>query len=221
MLRQFIKRLTHPTLKRSYEAYSSKPRMYSKYGVTLRILPGVFHPGYFLSTQILRSYLSGLELEGKRVLELGAGSGFLSFYLARHQKADVTASDISEQVLKGLHANSSEFNIPIQIVKSDVLDALDATSFDYIVINPPYYPHDPSTEAEMAFYCGSDFGYFRKLFLQLSQSSFEATCLMILSQDCDLTEIQRIAESNQLSLRQVHRKRKLGEANFIYSIERL
>lgn len=41
-------------------------------------------------------YLGGVDLSGKRVLELGAASGFLTTYMER-QGADVVAYDLSEQ----------------------------------------------------------------------------------------------------------------------------
>ncbi len=221
MFRQLVKRLSHPLLKRSYQLYASRERRFSKSGMTITILPGVFHPGMFLSTQLLRQFLSNRDLKGLRVLELGAGSGFLSFYMAGKKGAIVTASDISQRALKGLHLNVEQTGISIEIIESDLFDHLDICAFDLIVINPPYYPKEPSNEAERAFYCGADFTYFQKLFSQLAAVPFQSECLLILSEDCDRTHIGNLARSSGLDLAEVHRERKVGEWNFIYQIQSL
>ena len=48
-----------------------------------------------------------------------------------------------------------------------MFDKIEKVNFDYIVINPPYFPKNPKSEKEFAWFCGSDFEYFKKLFSQL------------------------------------------------------
>ena len=45
MIRALIKRSLHRVLKTLYERHNKKPRSYTSHGITLRIYPGVFHPG--------------------------------------------------------------------------------------------------------------------------------------------------------------------------------
>src|SRR5215470_868186 len=84
--------------------YLSKERSYFSNGITLKILPGVFHPGLFFSTKYLLSYLENFDLKNKSLLELGAGSGLISF-IAEKREAIVTASDLNERALEGLRIN--------------------------------------------------------------------------------------------------------------------
>src|SRR5438309_9495401 len=44
----------------------------------------------------IRAYLGGVEFSGKRVLELGSASGFVTFHMER-EGADVIGYDLSDQ----------------------------------------------------------------------------------------------------------------------------
>jgi release factor glutamine methyltransferase len=87
------------------------------------------------------------------------------------------------------------------------------------VINPPYYKKDPKSESEYAWYCGENLEYFSKLFLSLKnyvQSSSKT--IMILSNDCDIEGIQKIASRNHFTLKEVERKKIFWEQNYIFEI---
>lgn len=135
-MRTLIKRLLYPILSRWYRRNNASVQSYSRYGITLTILPGVFHPGYFLSTNLLIDFLSATDLNGKRLLELGAGSGLVSFYAAKNGSI-VTATDINPVALEGLQKNALANELPITVLKADLLEGISADAFDCIVINPP------------------------------------------------------------------------------------
>jgi len=48
-----------------------------------------------------------------------------------------------------------------------LFDRIETKEFDYIIINPPYFPKNPNKEEEFAWFCGNDFQYFKKLFNQI------------------------------------------------------
>jgi release factor glutamine methyltransferase len=210
----------HPVLKPLVGWYLAVPRFYSYKGIRLKILPGVFHPGLFFSTHVLLRYLTQQNLVAKHVLELGAGSGLISLYLSK-QGVRVTASDVSATALQGLRENALANKTVVQIVESDLFDALDVTHFDLIAINPPYYPKAIVSEQDMPWFCGSNFEYFEKLFRQLRYITPRHNVLMILSEDCNLSRINSIAYENVLELTPVHKERVWGEWNFIYQIKRI
>lgn len=216
-MRSLIKKIVHPLLSRWYERKTKKVQQYQRHGIVLDIYPGVFHPGIFLSTNLFIDFLSTKELKDKRVLELGAGSGMISFYCAQ-KGAIVTATDINSNAIKGLKANAKQNQLSISVVNSDLFEAVDPNAFDLLLINPPYYPQEPKDEKDMAFYCGSSFQYFERLFSQLSQSILQQTIWMILSEDCDLERIRSIAGENGLSLELVFETKKRMERNFIFKI---
>ena len=95
--------------------YLSKPRNYRYQELNLVIYPGVFHPGFFFSTQFLLKQLSQLELKDKRVLELGAGSGLISF-VVKQMGGIITASDISENVVRNIKLNQKSNNFFFEVI---------------------------------------------------------------------------------------------------------
>jgi release factor glutamine methyltransferase len=196
-------------------------RFYEFEGLRILIKKGVFHPGLFFSTRFLLQELKKEKLHSKRILELGAGSGLLSFYAAS-QKALVTTSDISHLAIEGLQNNRKNLNIPdtdFQIIYSDLFEQIPALHFDYILINPPYYPKNPTTEWEMAWYCGENYTYFIKLFSGIGKHMQPQTQVWLsLSEDCNINQLQKIAHANQLHLYQRKSKHFWGEKNFIFEL---
>lgn len=217
-MRKLIKKIAFPFLNTWYQMKTKRVNYYSKYGIRLKINPSVFHPGIFLSTNIFIDFLSQFNLKGKKVLELGAGSGMISFYAAK-SGANVTASDINPKALEGLKENSKTNNITIKTSDSNVFDTISPDSFDIIIINPPYYPQEPKSNQEQAFFCGKDFEYFQKLYRQLNKMwSGRNDIYMILSEDCNIDKIKTLALSENLKLNLEYKTTKRGEKNFIFKI---
>jgi release factor glutamine methyltransferase len=198
--------------------YLKKDRYYHYKGLRLLVKQGVFHPAFFFSTKFLLAYLSKQQVTKLSVLELGAGSGLVSFYLAQ-KGANVIASDISTVAIQGLLINKQELKLPVQIIQSDLFDNIPTHNYDYIIINPPYYPALPKNEAEMAWFCGVDFEYFEKLFTQLVKAKQRNTIIiMSLSEDCNIQKIIEIANKSGLDYKLIWKKRIMGELNYIYQI---
>ncbi len=217
-MKSLIKKILFPILKSAYNIYATKERSYSYKGINVRVMPGVFHPGLFFSTKLLLEYISKNDLKDKNVLELGAGSGLISIYCAT-QNAKVTASDINPTAIKNINKNAKLNSVNIEVIESDLFEKIEMRKFDYIIINPPYFPKNPKNENEFAWFCGSDFQYFKKLFAQLNNyKTKETIVLMILSEDCDLQRIISIADENHFSMNIVFQKRVFGEANYIFRI---
>lgn len=180
--------------------------------------PEVFPPHLTLSTKILIDFISEIDLNHKSLLELGCGSGIISLF-ARNKNALVTASDINEIALEYLKTASEENELDIECVHSDLFKNISKKAFDYIIINPPYYPKKPSNIKEQAWFCGINFEYFEALFLQLKPYISENNkTFMILSEDCDLDQISKIASKNNLSFKTVFETSKMGEKNTIYQV---
>ena len=217
-LRGKIVRVLHPVLKPISRVYLRKERSWSYGDLKFKVLPGIFHPGLFFSTKILMDMLSEMALKGKTFLELGCGSGAISV-LAASKGAFVTASDIDPKAIENTAFNASKNRVEIETVKSDLLDSI-SKEFDVIIINPPYYPKDPSRPEEAAFYCGTDHVYFKRLFQQLAErTTSDPQVFMILSEDCRIDRIREIALEDGLVLSLHLEHRVLGENNFVFRIE--
>lgn len=218
--RQLFKRLVFPWLAPLTQWYLRKPRTYRYEGLKLVIPPGVFHPGLFLSTQILIDHLKEKPLSNKRFLELGAGSGLISLHAAR-RGASVVATDISRKAIDSIAKNARQNRLQLYTLQSDLFEDIPQQQFDLVLINPPYYPKDPQGEADHAWYCGANFEYFDRLFRQLKDRlPLLGEVLMILSEDCACEKIEHMALQHGLSLQKTAKIRKRWEWHFIYQITR-
>ncbi|MDR3087505.1 MAG: 50S ribosomal protein L3 N(5)-glutamine methyltransferase [Azoarcus sp.] len=75
------------------------------------------------------------------VLDLCTGSGCLAVLLAdAFSNANIVAADLSPEALAVAQRNVSDYGLDerVELVQSDVFDALDGRLFDLIVCNPPY-----------------------------------------------------------------------------------
>lgn len=205
-------------MQKLHKQWLKKPRRYVYKDISVWVEPGVFPPFLTLSTKILLDFLEPMEIKGKTFLELGCGCGVISI-LAAKKGATVTASDINDTALNALAKNAVANHVPIDIKKSDLFDAI-ADDFDLIVINPPYYPKNPQSIAEQAWFCGEEFEYFEKLFGQLP-NYLAGDVYMILSEDCDIGKIESIAAKNAIGFQTALETKAVGERNFILRLTSL
>lgn len=219
-MKSYLKKLLFPVLKSVYNIYSSKERSYSYKGINVRVMPGVFHPGLFFSTKLLIEYISNYDLNDKNVLELGAGSGLISVYCAK-LKANVTASDINPIAVENINQNAKLNSVNIKVVESDLFDRIETKEFNYIIINPPYYPKNPNNEEELAWFCGNDFQYFKKLFNQIGNYvNNDSKIIMVLSEHCDIEMIKKIGEQSHFIFTKCYEQKIWGEMNYIFEISK-
>jgi release factor glutamine methyltransferase len=198
--------------------YLSKARTYVYKGVRLEIPSGVFHPGFFFSTKFLLKFLARQPLNNRSFLELGAGSGLISLFVAKHG-AYVTATDINPLAVKCLEKNAMLNEIPMNILESDLYARIPEQPFDLIAVNPPYYRKQPATDAERAWYCGPNGEYFDGFFGGLARYVHPGSGIwMVLCEGCDLEMIKAHAARYSWSLECVRVKRNLIEKDYIFRI---
>lgn len=75
-----------------------------------------------------------------KVLDLFSGTGNISYEFASRGVEDITAVDADHGCVKFIQQTSDEFDMPISIVKSDVLKYLDRINNEFTIIfaDPPY-----------------------------------------------------------------------------------
>jgi release factor glutamine methyltransferase len=218
-MRTLVRHIVAHTYKPLLERYLAHTRRYRYGGLVLDVPPQVFHPGFFGSTGLLLQQLKTLPVRGKRLLELGAGSGLLSM-VAAQKGALVTATDINRTAIRFLLTNKKRNNLALTVIHSDLFEALPRQHFDYILINPPYYHKAPRTEKEYAWYCGESGEYFTTLFQHLAQYTHaQSEVYMTLCDGCAIDWIKEEATVHGWQLQEKRSKQNLVERHFLFYLQ--
>ena len=216
---KLLNKILNHTYKPLLERYLQKDRKYTYKSVKLNIYKDVFHPGFFYSTKYVVNYLANINLTDKLFLEVGCGSGMISIFAAK-QNAKVTAVDISPIAQKCASENANANNVKINVILSDMFDALPNKSFDYIMITPPYFKKNPVSFAEHAWYAGENLQYFDKLFTGLKKvANKNSQVFMVLADNCDIELIQSIGLKNNYTMKIVDKKKIMLEMNYIFEVK--
>lgn len=192
-------------------------RSYRYRNLQIEMEPGVFHPKYFDSSQMLLEWVENNDVTDKSIIEVGCGSGITSLRAAQ-KGANVWAIDIHPKAIDLLKRNAASHAIELKAFESDLFAQVDDILFDYVLINPPFYPKNPRSNAEKAWFCGAGFEYFHRLFDQLKQRNVSSGIFMTLSDDCDLDRIQSIAKEHGYTFELRRTKKRFFEKNYLFEI---
>lgn len=113
-------------------------------------------------TFLMLDALAKISIEGKKVLDVGTGSGILSLFCAA-RGAHVTATDANELCLQTVQKAARTLGLSIQSILSDLFSNV-REQFDVIIFNPPYLPS--STVEDRAVDGGPDGTALSKRFLR-------------------------------------------------------
>lgn len=89
-------------------------------------------------TFLMLEGIGDLDLEAKKLLDLGTGSGVIGIFCAL-RGAEVTVSDIDEKAVQHALEVGKQFGIKIKGITSDLFSNLPG-QFEWILFNPPYLP---------------------------------------------------------------------------------
>jgi release factor glutamine methyltransferase len=146
---------------------------------------------------LLKNYISELELEGKKVLDMGTGSGFIALEMAE-KGAEVTAVDKNLEAVKTVDRKAAEKEIEIEARESDLFENVEQ-KFDLIAFNPPYLPGEKGVGDEEIWRGGEKGTELTERFLENIDSYLteEGYAVVILSSRADH---ERITEKYELEI---------------------
>ena len=93
--------------------------------------------------------MGNAPLNGKRVLDVGCGSGLLSILMAR-KGANVIAIDVNSDAVKIAKENAGKNRTDISGLVSDLFENV-KDRFDLIVFNPPYLPLEENETKDITY----------------------------------------------------------------------
>jgi release factor glutamine methyltransferase len=123
-------------------------------GLTVDAPAGVYHPTPDSSSELfLRNIKAMNPAKVKKTLEIGAGCGAISLYIAAKWKSRVVASDISPLAIEAMKKNAELNGLSISYVHSDLFDNIEERDFDLIIFNAPLIDKEPENNIEKYSLC--------------------------------------------------------------------
>jgi release factor glutamine methyltransferase len=101
-----------------------------------KIPKDIYHPSD--DSLLILSAISDLRLKGKRVLDVGTGSGLLGLYCAVRD-ATVTVADIDAVAIRHTIEAAEKLGVAVNANVGDLFSNV-VGQFDVILFNPPYLP---------------------------------------------------------------------------------
>jgi release factor glutamine methyltransferase len=175
-------------------------------GFRLTVPPTVFHPKVFLTSKYFAGFLGQMNLTGKRVAEVGCGSGILSLAAARAGASSVTAIDINPNAARAATMNGRDNGLPqVRGVASNLMSGIaPGPHFDVIITSPPSFPGEPIDLADRAWHAGPEYRDIKELFKQARERLAPGGVVyLLLSSDSDLVLLGELIHLAHFSARQI------------------
>lgn len=199
--------------------YYRRTRTINFRSLKIQLLPTVFHPNLYLTTETLLDFLLTIDLKGKSTLELGCGSGAISLYLSKFRGVKAHVSDINPSAISGIDINSQNHKLNIVSYHSDLFIKIPRIDFDIVILNPPFFNDRITSVDEYAFNTGDDFQYFKNLTAQLLQRRNTIRVIyMILTKKSDINQILSEFSKVNFIVTQIHESIQFKESLVIFSV---
>src|SRR5271166_288632 len=192
-------------------------------GFRLIVRPTVFHPRYFITSEFFASFIDRLDLNGKRVADVGTGSGILALAAARAGAAHVTVVDVNPKaaLTAAENARANGYGDRFMAVCSNLLSALaPAALFDVIISSPPSFPGEPRDIADRAWHAGPNYCDVAPLFDQARERlAPNGRVYLLVSSDSDLDLFSALIVRARFQARLVVERSIFIESLIIYELE--
>jgi release factor glutamine methyltransferase len=194
-------------------------------GLELTVGPTVFDPRFFLTSEFFAEFILGLDLRGKRVADVGTGSGILAIAAAKAGASEVVAIDINPYAVAATNENAKKNGVAgtVRAIIGHLLSPVPAGArFDLILTNPPFFDGQPRDVADRAWYAGPNFRDIATLFDQASQRLAPGgRVYVVLSSSCNLAAFAEMIEKAGMIGHPVSKKSFMLESIIVYELRRL
>ncbi|HEY1944572.1 MAG TPA: class I SAM-dependent methyltransferase [Roseiarcus sp.] len=150
-------------------------------GLTIDAPAGIYHPTLDSSTEFFLRNIRGMKSSAIRsVLEIGAGCGAISLYIAANWDVTLKASDISPLAVEAIKHNAAQNGLEVDVVQSDMFERIPREKFDFIVFNAPLIDKMPENAIEQYSLCDPN-GAITRAFLRGAEQRLTENGLAIVS----------------------------------------
>jgi methylase of polypeptide subunit release factors len=194
-------------------------------GFSMTVPPTVFHPRWFITSEFFASFIGNLDLTGKRVADVGTGSGILALAAARAGAAKVVGLDINPNAAFAVSENARRNGLAEKVegLCSDLLAAVPPdTVFDVILSSPPSFPGEPLDLADRAWHAGPEYRDISLLFEQASQRLAPGGKMyLLLSSDSDLALLHDLSARAGFAAEKVAERSIFLESFPLYELSKI
>jgi release factor glutamine methyltransferase len=191
-------------------------------GFRLTVRPTVFHPRFFVSSERFAAFIDGLDLTGKRVIDVGTGTGILALAAARAGAENVVAADINPNAARNANDNALSNGLSDRVVGvcSNLLAALAPRPlFDVILSSPPKHAGEPRDLTDRGWHAGPAYRDVADLFDQARDRLKPGGKLYVMvSSDSDLDLFGKLIDKAGFRARLAHEYSIFIESFIIYEL---
>ena len=192
-------------------------------GLRLTVPPTVFHPKLFLTSRFFAEFLQKQDFAGKRVVEIGTGSGILALSAARAGAAHVLALDINPQAARAAALNAAANDLPqVEARESNLFSAVAPHEmFDVIISSPPSFSGEPKNVADRAWHAGPGYRDILALFDQAAAHLAPGgTMYLLVSSDTNMKLFDHLMAQAGLKPERIATQSIMVERFFLYAVMR-
>jgi release factor glutamine methyltransferase len=191
-------------------------------GFRLTVRPTVFHPRFFVSSERFAAFIDGLDLTGKRVIDVGTGTGILALAAARAGAENVVAADINPNAARNANDNALANGLSDRVagVCSNLLAALAPRPlFDVILSSPPKHAGEPRDLTDRGWHAGPAYRDVADLFEQARERLKPGGKLYVMvSSDSDLDLFGALIDKAGFRAKLAHEYSIFIESFIIYEL---
>lgn len=175
-----------------------------EWGYTFTVFNDVFSPFIAPSGQLGLSFASLPIFRGKRVLDMGCGSGIIACMMALNGASNVVGIDINPSAIRNAERNSFnlQLNNKVEFRHGNLFEPIrKLEEFDIVYADLPFTDGQPSDPLEAAFF-DPHLASIRSLLENLNKvRGLQNAKLYLASSSADGKDLQSVATSNRLSWR--------------------
>src|SRR3984893_15636312 len=191
-------------------------------GLQLTVGPTVFDPRFFLTSKFFAEFILSLDLSGKRVADVGTGSGILALAAAKAGAAEGLAIDINPYAVAATAENARANQVASRVTSlvGDLFSAIPlAPQFDVIITNPPFFEGQARDVADRAWCAGINFKDIATLFEQARERLLPGgRVYVVLSSNCNLSVFAELIERAGFQGKPVRERSYITEDIIIYQL---